>query len=477
MLKPIILSFFLLCSNAVFASNRAAQAVVDIEVVCSEYDYDSPWSTGNYMHVGGSGFLIEGGYILTNAHVVNDSTIIEVKAQNGQTSYAEIVAVSHEGDLALLQLDDPSILSRVSPLKIRKEMADLNAEVTVMGFPMVGETLCVTHGRVIQTEMDWYVQSFRDLLLHKVDVTAFNGNSGGPVLIGEEVVGVLHQGTDEYFEIIPTPVILHFLKEFELGQIQGYPSFVFYEATKNPSLRQFYQMRPEDGGALVRHVPENHFLYGEIFPGDIVLAIDGYLIDQDQKVELENGLRVGLDYLITQKFYGENIRLTLLREGRERDLVVYVDPEKQGKPLVLEDRYDLPPTYYIYAGLVFQPLDRNYWRQFNQASYSDRLDFYRLSGKVEDGRTEVVMLTLILPDEVNKGYYSDPDMGIIAQVNGRKIKDMHDLIDAFESHSGPYHQILTEADYEIILSVDLAQKRHQRILNRYRIPADRSPDL
>lgn len=476
-MKRVLFLFFFFNATFLFASTDLFQSVVNISVLQTEYDFESPWKTGSYQPIRGSGFLIDENTILTNAHVVQDGKSIEVEMQNGQSSYAEVVAVSHSGDLALLRLEDPETLEGIKPLKIRDSIAELNEEVIIVGYPMIGETLCVTQGRVIQTEVDFYLHSMRDLLVHKVDATAFGGNSGGPVFSGSDVVGVLHQGSNKCHEMIPIPVIDHFLSEARTEKVEGYPTFPLYQSTKNAALRVFYQMEPCEGGVLIRYVPENHFLYGEIFPGDIILSVDGVSIDKDQKVKLENGLKVALKYLISQKLYGEYLELTVLREGRRFDLNVLVDPGKKGEPLVPYDRYDTPPIYYVYAGLVFQSIDRQYCRQHDKSHYSDRLDYYRFSGKVEEGRDEIIVLTQILPDRINRGYTCVPDTGIVDTINGRKIKNMGELIETLESHNGIYHQILTEADYEIILDRNEAESRNQKILDRYQIHADRSFNL
>lgn len=480
MFRLFFLIFF--SSKFVCASIDLLDAVVDIQVVTAHYDYGSPWQSSSQYQLRGSGFLIEGNYILTNAHVVQGYLSIEVKAQNGRVSYAEVVAISHAGDLALLQLETPSILSGVEPLRIRDHMVEMNEKITIVGFPMIGETLCVTEGRVIQTEVSYYVHTFSELLVHRVDGRAFEGNSGGPVLAGEEVVGILHQGSQEVQDIIPVPIIQHFLEEVRGGRVEGFPMFScqflsFYQSVRNPALRAYYGLNSSEDGILVRYIPENHFLYEEIFPGDIILSIDGYKIAQDQMVKLKSGLKVNFRYLIAQKFYGEDLELVVLRDGVRLSLKVYIDPSKKGEPLILRDRLDRPPTYYMHGGLVFQPIDSQFKIDFDSFDYSDRLDYYFYSGKVEGGRSEVIVITKILPDPVNEGYICHPDIGIVSKINDRDICKMADVIEAFETNEENYHRILTEADYEIILDRRLAKERNELIMRRYGIPVDRSSHL
>lgn len=475
--------FFLLISvHLAFASAQVLDGVVGIQVVSAEYDYESPWKPPSPCHFSGSGFVIEGGYILTNAHVVQDQLFIEVKAQNGKTSYADVIAISHAGDLALLQLEKPAILKGIQPLKIRNHMAEINERVNIFGFPSIGKTLCVTEGKVIQTEVNWYVHTLSKLLIHRLDGRAFGGNSGGPVVVDDTVVGVLHQGSSEFQEMIPVPVIQHFLKEVQTGCIEGFPrlhcDFLnFYQPIRNPALRAYYQMGVTEDGILIRYIPENHFLYEKLFPGDIVLSIDGYGITEDQMIKLENGLKVSLKYLVAQKYYGDYLDVMILRDGLRFPLSIYIDPSKKGESLVPRDQLDRPPTYYIHGGLVFQPVDSQFKMNFDEVDYSDRIDYYYYSGKVEDKRTQIVVLTKILPDKVNEGYICYPDIGIVKEVNGQTIRSIEDVIEAFETNHDRYHRILTEADYEIVIDVQLAKNRNKKIMTHYGISADRSLNL
>ncbi len=92
-------------------------------------------------------------------------------------------------------------------------------------------------------------------------------------------------------------------------------------------------------------------------------------------------------------------------------------------------------------------------------------------------RQDVVILMDILPDEVNVGYNNFKNW-VITEVNAVKINKMRDLVDAFEKHDGAYHRILMEFhDAEIVLSKKSLKRKSQIILQKYKLIADRSPDL
>jgi len=58
---------------------------------------------------------------------------------------------------------------------------------------------------------------------------------------------------------------------------------------------------------------------------------------------------------------------------------------------------------------------------------------------------------------------------VISEVNGKKIRDMRDLVDAFENNKGKYHVIVNERGYRIVLDREKAKESTQRILKKYNI--------
>ncbi|MEZ5476583.1 MAG: serine protease [Thiolinea sp.] len=84
------------------AKEALKDAVVHVYVVKHSYNTLSPWNS-NTQKGSGSGLIIKGGLVLTNAHVAADATFIELQ-RHGETKRheAEVVYISHEADLALL---------------------------------------------------------------------------------------------------------------------------------------------------------------------------------------------------------------------------------------------------------------------------------------------------------------------------------------------------------------------------------------
>ena len=96
-------AFIVFFPKSVFSRLDVTDSVVKIFVVSSEPSYDDPWLMEPAASSGGSGCVIKGNRILTNAHVVSDQTFIQVRLQGQPQKYnAKVLAISHEADLALL---------------------------------------------------------------------------------------------------------------------------------------------------------------------------------------------------------------------------------------------------------------------------------------------------------------------------------------------------------------------------------------
>jgi len=165
-----------LCFSCFASSPAITDAIVKIYTVQSHPDYWNPWNVGSPISLTGSGCILKGRKIMTNAHVVSDGTFIQVR-RNGQSKRftAHVQNVSHESDLALLTVDDSEFFAGSTCL----ELGDLPAvqqEVSVYGFPVGGDTMSITRGVVSRVEHQSYNHSGVGLLAVQIDAAINPGN-------------------------------------------------------------------------------------------------------------------------------------------------------------------------------------------------------------------------------------------------------------------------------------------------------------
>jgi S1-C subfamily serine protease len=478
--------FFSLTGTGPAEARDINPAVVKIYTVFNRPNYHEPWQMTGQQTFHGSGCIISGNRILTNAHVVSNQTFIRVRRAGEARRYtARVHKVGHECDLALLTVDDETFFAGTTALTLG-DLPRFRDKVAVYGFPDGGDKLSITEGIVSRVEHTRYAHSDAFLLTCQIDAPINSGSSGGPVVSDEKIVGVAFQGmSGNGFEnigyMVPAPVIRHFLKDIEDGTHDGTPDLgVSLQKLENPDFRRKYGLNPDQTGVLVNKVYPDTPAVNRLRPEDVLLTIDGKTIENDGTIEFRKGERTFFGYILQKKQIGASVDLTLLRRGhilRERiDLTRPLDHER----LVPHTRYDRPPTYYIVGGLVFEPLTANYLKEYGGANWyamapTELLNFYQ-NGEPTPHRREVVVLVKVLADEINIGYHDFVDT-VIARVNGRPISTMAGLVAAFETHTGTHHVIEDNHGFKLVLDRNKVWEQSGRILERYRIGSDRSKDL
>ncbi|PQQ02936.1 protease Do-like 9 [Prunus yedoensis var. nudiflora] len=126
----------------------AMDAVVKVFCVHTEPNFSLPWQRKRQYSSSSSGFVIGGRRVLTNAHSVEHYTQVKLKKRGSDTKYlATVLAIGTECDIAMLTVDDNEFWDGVSPVEFG-DLPALQDSVTVVGYPIGGDTISVTSGVV-----------------------------------------------------------------------------------------------------------------------------------------------------------------------------------------------------------------------------------------------------------------------------------------------------------------------------------------
>lgn len=452
--------------------------VVKIYTTSQEPDYDTPWQSCNPSSSTGSGVVIAGSRVLTGAHVIADATFIQVqKNSNPNKAVAQVEAVCHDSDLALLRVADPSFLEDVEPAEIG-DFPDLRDTVSVVGYPVGGEEISITQGVVSRLEVQKYDHSQRRLLAVTVDAAINEGNSGGPVFKDSQVIGIAFQKLEDaeaVGEIVPAPVIRHFLGAVKQDRVPRVPGLgVGSMNLDNPTLRRALGLGPDHSGVLVTTVEYGGSAWDVLAPRDALLSIGGHDIANNGTCRYRDRYRTSFDVVLGDYYVGDSLELRILRDSKELSVELELKPYRD---LVQRSQYDTQPTYFVYGGVVFQPLSLDLlktWREWWNRAPPEYLNMYYTGLRTAE-RQEVVAISQILADEINVGYEDFFHEAVVA-VNGRLPRDMRDFVDQVQS--APDLVELTTSRYGTLM-IDPAEAAEAapRILERYCIPRDRSTDL
>ncbi|MDF1537203.1 MAG: serine protease [bacterium] len=456
-------------------------SVVQIFVQTNAIDVFSPWQGQGAQLYFGTGVIIEGNRILTAAHVVTDYLSIEVKRRDHTRKYsAEVEFFAHDCDLAILAVDDPAFFEGSRPIPMGKSPG-IEDQVKVYGFPEGGDTLSATAGIVSRIEISTYSHSWRDLLLVQVDAAINNGNSGGPVVTGGKLVGIALQtlgGAENIGYIIPAEIVNHVLVDIRDGRYDGFPDLdIGIQTLENEALREEYGLKGDETGALVREVGVGTPAYGVINPEDVILEIDGYPVAEDLTINVPGLGRVRTDYPLHGKQVGEEITFTLLRKGKR---IKTAFTGGGHPPLVPGNFTQFGQSYFVFGGLVFQPLTSDYLyfsKQAVESCYNTDLDYYAYfhNFRTKD-RDQIVLLSKVLPAALNKGYQALVDI-IVSTVQGKPVKDLKHLVRLIEEAKGPRLKIVMETGEIVVLDLVKTRKENQKILKLHNVNSDRSDDL
>jgi 2-alkenal reductase len=267
--------------------------------------------------VSGSGvFINDQGYVLTNNHVVQDTSRLVVLLSDGTQLPARIVGTDLYADLAVLQTEGQAPAVAVLG---NSDLLKPGETVIAIGSPLGDFVNTVTvgvvsaTGRSIETDRGF---SLEDLI--QTDAAINQGNSGGPLVnLAGEVVGIntlVVRGSGlggAVAEGLGFAIPVNTAKEIA-GQIveQGFVARPFLGVRWQPitpAIAQTYDI-PTDWGAYVTSiVPDSPASQAGLREGDIILGIGE--IDLDENHGFINAL---FNYQP-----GQTVELRLLR-GQER---------------------------------------------------------------------------------------------------------------------------------------------------------------
>jgi S1-C subfamily serine protease len=146
---PLLVAACLSAAAPPAAAAGPEDSVVKVIAVLRYPNPIKPWAKGDPVEAAGTGVVIEGKRILTNAHLVRYATEVSVQERPGADKIeAEVAGAGADVDLAVLTLKDDALFKRRPALPTSTAIPKPQDAVTVYGFPVGGEDLSVTKGVV-----------------------------------------------------------------------------------------------------------------------------------------------------------------------------------------------------------------------------------------------------------------------------------------------------------------------------------------
>lgn len=257
----------------------------------------------------GSGFIIsDDGYVMTNAHVVQDADEILVRLNDRREMSAELIGSDAQTDVALLKID----ASDLPTLTLGDSDALRVGEwVAAIGSPF-GFDHSVTAGIVSAINRTLPRDAYVPFI--QTDVAINPGNSGGPLFnLDGEVVGINSQiftrsgGFMGVSFAIPINVAMDVADQLrEDGRVnRGWLGVMIQPVSRD--LAESFGMDDAIGALIADLDPEGPAARGGLQAGDVILEVNGEEVERSSS----------LPRLIGRGAPGSEVELTLMRDGEE----------------------------------------------------------------------------------------------------------------------------------------------------------------
>ncbi|HUB86470.1 MAG TPA: trypsin-like peptidase domain-containing protein [Verrucomicrobiae bacterium] len=438
-------------TNAAATTTNAydiANSVVKVFATVRYPNPYQPWAKQPPEDVTGSGVVIGGKRILTNAHVVDYASDVQIQAnQAGDKISASVEFIAPGIDLAVLKLDDESFFDTHRPLAMSKTLPAIKDTVLTYGYPEGGNNLSITKGIVSRIEFTGYNFPVSGLRI-QIDAAINPGNSGGPAVAGDKMIGLTFShlvGAENIGYIIPSEEIELFLNDIADGHYDGKPAMHDeLQTLENPALRSFLKLDPSVHGMIV-HRPYKDDPSYPLKEWDVITKIGDTPIDDQGMVELGNDLRVRFPYFIQHIATNGFVPLTIVRANREMQIELPVSPDY---PMLIPGLNGTYPSYFIYGPLVFSAATDEYLAGLIRTEYGaaimtafdgtgNPLATRMMDPPAFPGEGLVVISSPFFPHKLDEGY-SNPRGQVVKSINGIKVKNLADLVRILRDCKDPF---------------------------------------
>jgi S1-C subfamily serine protease len=432
-------------------ANGLTNSVVKVFATSRMPDPFKPWAKQGPRDGTGSGVVIEGNRILTNAHVVNYANHVEIQGSgSGDKLLATVVAISPGIDLAVLKLDDESFFKTHPPMARASNLPEIKEAVLAYGFPTGGSSLSITKGIVSRIEYAAYSNNTSGLRV-QIDAAINPGNSGGPAVAGDKMIGLAFSRLVEAQNIgyiIPNEEVELFLKDVADGKYDG-KYFMLDEVQKleNPALRKFLKLDSNVKGLIV-HKPHKDDASYPLKKWDIITHVGDAAVDDQGMVKVGADLRLNMRYWIQKIANNGTVPLTIRRDGKNQNIKL---PVVTTLPQLIPDLNGTYPPYFVYGPLVFSKATTAFTAFITNspgvtASYSfirSPLVTRRSDPPTPELEELVVVSSPFFPHRLSTGY-SNATAAVILAINGTKIRSLSHLVSLLRDNKEDFVTIETD---------------------------------
>jgi hypothetical protein len=418
-------------------SQSLQESIVYLQITTYPYDPYRPWKRADLDEKSGYAAAVGPREVITTAYNVADAAYIKAR-RYGQNEWiaAQVKVIDYEGNLCLLELDPNTLQKPLTPIAFSEDYSNGSE----LDFYWLSDSARLYRGRGYLDRADSYPSPLSYAKFLNFVVGNISQRAGNAQLFchGDKPIGLAcwYNSKEKESGIIPGLFINHFLADVADGHYDGFPALGF-AATEllAPDTRNWLKLPPEQkNGIYVGDVYTLGTGADVLKKQDVILAIDGTSINANARFEHPLFKQLAFEYLITSKNVGATLNFDIWRDGAAQRVAVPARNFAATEMLVPYYEYGRQSQYLMTGGFLLQSLTGKYLTSAGenwQAKVSSHLFHYYsdLAFKPSPERREIVILSYVLPADINLGY-QDLRQLVVAWVNGMPIARLADVVAA-----------------------------------------------
>jgi len=415
-------------------SEPMKQSLVYLEVSSSSYDLSQPWKQTPISKHSGYGCAVGPYEILTIAENVANATFVQAR-RYGENAYiaTSVKIVDYEYNLCLLQLDKDAMDTPLVPLSFT-ELYPKGKQLTAYWLSS-GNHLTTARATLDRAEMKRSLVSFVNTLTFFATNVSRPFGDGQICCYEKDAIGIAGWGTESDAGIIPAETINRFLSTCKQKHYSGFATAGFRaSALLDPAVRKYLKV-PDNikHGVYVSDVYTIGTGSKELKQGDVILSINGQQLNPYGRYEHPEYKRISFRHILLQTPDGNKIPFKIVRDGQTMAIDITARNIGSDNMLIPYYSYGKQPEYKVVGGYIFQKLNRDYmgmWGSDLSGKAPPHLYHYQrdLSFKPSAEREDIVILSYVLPAEINLGYQQLSQL-VVDSVNGTKITSMKHFVE------------------------------------------------
>lgn len=398
------------------------KSIIQINVQKIDIDLNHPLNVYSNYASSGSGFFIENNLILTCYHVINSALNIIVTLIHNDTKIEKNATIKYifpDDDLAVIEIDTNNIEKYILNyfLILNK---NISLDANTIGFPLNSKNIIINKG---------IISGFPNSLI-QTDSTLNSGNSGGPLIINNKVVGIsqsklVGNASNIGFAIpIFRFLILWELKKNDLKLVNKKPKLYF----EYQQIKQKEKHLLKTNGVIITFIHKNSILNNtEIEVGDYLLEVCNHKIDNDgliqfsfypEKIELKE-----IHYWFT-----ENDDFMISYYSNKKKKIIKEKTQFKNIKVNLINYYPLLSSQYYWDknGLVISIFTDYHSEKFNDLEFSTKQRIQILNRYINLSDIFTVYLADVNYSKSQFKHYPVGD--IIIEINNTRFDDYDSFI-------------------------------------------------